>query len=172
MVYGSPMKAILAAIATIAILTPLAAMADAPVPLGPSKGKFGDWTAATVGTGAAKICYAFTKPELSQPDWTSRGLTMLTVTERHGSHDEISITPGYTYPNDAVVSLAVGKAKIPFYVEDNVAFTDNVDEALEGFAKQDSATATSSGPKGKKIQDRFSLTGFSAAHKAIVQACP
>ena len=152
MVYASRMKAILATIATIAILSPIAAMADAPAPLGPNKGRFGDWTAATYGTGAAKICYAFTKPQSTRPELPGRGLAMLTVTERHGSHDEISITPGYTYPKKPLVSLAVGKAKIPFYVQDNVAFTDNVDEALDGFAKQDSAIATATGPNGKKIQ--------------------
>ena len=27
-------------------------------------------------------------------------------------------------------------------------------------------------PEGKKIQDKFSLSGFSAAYKAIAKACP
>ena len=164
-----PMKRTLA---IIAILTPLTAMAEAPSPLGPNKGQFGDWTAATYGTGLAKICYAFTKPQLTTPAVPGRGLAMLTVTERHGSHDEVSITPGFTYPKQAVVSMALGKDKIPFYVQDNVAFTDNVNEALEGFAKQDDTIVTSTGPRGKKFTDKFSLTGFSAAYKAISKACP
>jgi hypothetical protein len=163
------MKNILAA---LAILAPLSAMADAPTPLGPNGGKFGNWMTATYGTGDAKICYAFTKPQISTPHLASRGLVMLTVTERQGSRDEISITPGYSYPQKAVVSLTLGKNKIPFYVQDNVAYTDSTSAALAGFAKQDMAMAASTGPKHKPVTDQFSLSGFSAAHAAIIRACP
>lgn len=163
----------LAPIATvIAVLAPLAALANAPVALGPDKGKFGDWTAATYGTGSSKICYAFTTPQTSSPTLPKRGMAMLTVTERHGSHDEVSITPGFTYPKSASVNLTVGDATIPFYVQENVAFTDRVSKALDGFTRQNDATTVSSGPDGKKLTDKFSLAGFSDAYKAIVKACP
>lgn len=170
MVYAHHMKRI---VAIIAILAPLSAMADAPSPLGPNNGKFGAWTAATYGDGAAKICYAFTKPQISKPNWKSRGLAMLTVTERQGSRDELSVTPGYTYPKKAKVSLDVGKKTFSFYVQDGTAFTDAGPAALAAFAKADAASVTSTAPKGKKpVVDDFSLTGFSAAYKAIVHACP
>jgi hypothetical protein len=167
-----PMTRIFATLATIAMLTPFAALASAPTPLGPNNGQFGDWTAAAYGTGAEKICYAFTKPHSTVPLVPGRGLTMLTITERHGSHDEVSLTPGFTYPKTAVVSMLLGRDRLTFYVQDNVAFTDNVNEALAGFARESAATVTSTGPKGKKFTDTFSLNGFSAAYKAIVRACP
>jgi hypothetical protein len=167
-----PMTRILATLATIAMLTPLAALAAAPTPLGPNNGQFGDWTAATYGTGAAKICYAFTKPQSTVPPVPSRGLTMLTITERHGSHDEVSLTPGFTYPKTAVVNMLLGRDRLTFYVQDNVAFTDNVSEALAGFARESTVNVASTGPKSKKFTDTFSLSGFSAAYKAIMTACP
>jgi len=168
----STMKAILAMLATIAILSPLAAIAGGPVPLGPNKGVFGDWTAATYGSGPTKICYAFTKPQSTTPPLDKRGLTMLTVTERHGSHDEVSVTPGYTYPATAVINMQLGRSRLSFYVQDNVAFTDAVSQALSGFANQSDASVTATGPRGKKLTDTFSLKGFSAAYKAIAKACP
>jgi hypothetical protein len=166
------MTRIRALLATFAILTPVAAMAAAPAPLGPNKGVFSDWTAATYGTGSAKICYAFTKPQSSHPALSRRGPAMLTITERHGSRDEVSLTPGFTYAKKPAVSLLAGKTKIPFYVEDNTAFTDDVPEALAAFARESTTTVTSTGPKGSKISDQFSLSGFSAAYKAISKACP
>jgi hypothetical protein len=166
------MNRIRAMLATIAILVPAGAMAAAPSPLGPNKGVFGDWTAATYGTGTARICYAFTRPQHVRPAVSSRGPAMLTVTERHGSRDEISITPGFTYAKKSAVSMVVGKASIPFYVQDNTAFTDSVTEALAGFARESTTSVTSTGPKGVKVTDKFSLTGFSAAYKAINKACP
>jgi hypothetical protein len=166
------MKSIFAILATIAILSPLSALAAGPLPIGPNKGVYGDWTAAAYGSGASKICYAFTKPQSTSPVLARRGLAMLTVTERHGSHDEVSVTPGYIYPAHAVITMQLGRNKLPFYVQDNVAFTDAVSEALTGFAAQSITSVTATGPRGKKLTDSFSLTGFSAAYKAIEKACP
>ncbi|WP_297489909.1 hypothetical protein [Acidocella sp.] len=157
---------------SLAILAPMAAMAGTPSPLGPDNGKFGDWTAATYGTGAATICYAFTKPQTSSPSLPGRGLAMLTVTERSGSRDEISLTPGYTYPKSATVSVVLGNDTIPFYVQDNIAFTNSTKAALAGFARENAALATSTGPKHRPVTDKFSLSGFSDAYKAITSACP
>ena len=168
------MKTIRTAIASIAILSPLAAMAaSSPTPLGPNKGVYGDWIAATYGTGSSKICYAFTKPTHSSPALSHRGMPMLTVSERHGSRDEISVTPGYDYPPKASVTMHAGKSSIPFYVQDNIAFTGHVTDALTAFKRENVATATSSGPRGvKTVTDSFSLRGFTAAYNAIVKACP
>lgn len=167
--YAVLMKRILT---LIAILAPAAALAAGPTPLGPNNGQFNDWTAATYGTGDAKICYAFTKPKTTTPALPGRALSMLTVTQRNGSHDEVSFTPGFTFPSNAAVNLLVGKSKIPFYIQDNVAFTDNVTQAMIGFARQSAAATTATGPKGQVITDLFSLNGFIAAYKEIAKACP
>lgn len=168
--YARPMKRTLA---LLAILAPLAAKAEAPKPLGPNNGQYGDWTAATYGTGKTKICYAFTKPQSTKPPLAKRGLAMLTVTERSATHDgEVSLTPGYSYPAHATVSLEVGHAKLPFYVQDNVAFTSSVKQAVAGFTQYATAATESTGPDGKRLVDIFSLNGFSAAYKAITAACP
>lgn len=160
------------ALAIIATLTPLAAMATAPQPIGPHNGQYGDWTAATYGKGSAKICYAFTRPESTRPPLPHRGLAMLTITQRGGGHDEVSLTPGYHYPAKAAVSMEVEHLKIPFYVANNVAFTTHVSEAVAGFTRYATAAATSAGPNGRPLVDLFSLNGFSAAYKAVTAACP
>jgi hypothetical protein len=159
-------------IALIAILLPSAALAAGPTPLGPNNGQFTDWTAATYGTGDAKICYAFTKPKTTTPAVPGRTLAMLTVTQRNGSKDEVSFTPGYAFPAKATVVLEVGKSKMPFYIQDNVAFTDNATQAMIAFGRQSAAATTSTGPNGTQITDLFSLNGFSAAYKEIAKACP
>jgi len=153
-------------------MLPTLAFAEAPTPLGANGGKFGDWTAATFGTGAAKICYAFTTPQISKPNWKSRGKVMLTVTERHGSHDEVSLTAGYTYPKNASVTLTVGKTPFDFYTSGANAFASSGAAVVAAFKNGDSATAKGPDTKGKPVEDQFSLTGFSAAYKAISAACP
>ena len=161
-------------LSTAALLAslPALAFADAPTPLGANGGKFGDWMAATYGTGAAKICYAFTTPQISKPNWESRGKVMLTVTERHGSHDEVTLTAGYTYPKGASVTLSVGKAPFDFYTSGPNAFASSGTAVVAAFKNADSAATKGTGPKGKPVEDQFSLSGFSAAYKAITAACP
>ncbi|MBB5372533.1 invasion associated locus B family protein [Acidocella aromatica] len=159
-------------IAALLAVLPTLALADAPAPLGANGGKFGNWTAATYGTGAAKICYAFTTPQISKPNWKSRGKVMLTVTQRHGSRDEVSLTAGYAYPKTASVKLTVGTTPFDFYTSGANAFTSSGTAVVTAFKSADSAATKGTGPKGKPVEDSFSLTGFSAAYKAISAACP
>jgi hypothetical protein len=158
--------------AALAILLPVSAFAATPSTLGPDGGKFGAWTAAVAGTGSAKVCYAFTTPVSSKPAWKSRARVLLTVTERADARDEVTLTPGYTYPKKVTVSLTIGKVDFPFLVDSGTAFATDNASILAAFRKADAAASTSTGPHGKPVADKYSLTGFSAAYKAIVKACP
>ncbi len=165
------MKSLLAS--SLLALLPAAALAAGPSALGPNGGKYGSWTAATYGNGDAKICYAFTTVQNAKPAIKSRGKVMLTVTNRKGSANEVSITSGYDYPKDAKVKLAVGPKSFDFYTQKNIAFTSSGTDAVTAFKSGDAATVTGPAPKGKiTVTDQFSLSGFSAAYKAISDACP
>ncbi|GLR67209.1 hypothetical protein GCM10010909_18900 [Acidocella aquatica] len=158
--------------ALIFLIPAIAAAADGPVALGGNGGKFGDWTAAAYGTGSAKICYAFTTAQTSKPSWKSRGPVMLTVTERTGSRDEVTLSAGYTYPAKPSVTLAIGTTKVDFYTQGGTAFTASGGETVAAFKNGAAAEAISTGPHGHPVTDDFSLTGFSGAYNAIVKACP
>jgi hypothetical protein len=155
-------------------LLPLAALAQSagPVALGTNNGKFGDWTAASYGSGAAKACYAFTTAQASAPAIKGRGDVMLTVTERKNGKDEVTISAGYTYPAKATVSLDAGNGPISFYTKGGTAFTTAGTSAVTAFQQGSSAVAKSSAPGGVTVTDNFSLAGFSDAYSAITAACP
>jgi invasion protein IalB len=159
---------------SLAILVPGFAMAaqTGPVPLGSNNGKFGDWTAATYGSGAAKACYAFTTAQGSAPAIAGRGAVMLTVTERKAAKDEVTLTAGYDYPAKATVSLNAGGGPIAFYTKGGTAFTSSGTAAITAFQAGSSAIAKSSAPGGVTVTDNFSLAGFSDAYSAITAACP
>jgi invasion protein IalB len=154
------------------LLAPLAASAaTGPVPLGPDGGAFGDWTAAKYKTGAAKVCYAFTNAQSSKPSLAGRSNVLLTVTERKASHDEVTLTAGFTYPANAKVALDVKGLTVKFYTKGGNAFTTDGPNAVAAFEKTDTATVTSTGPTGATVVDIFSLKGFTNAFKAVVKAC-
>jgi len=157
----------------LAFLLPAAALAaEGPVALGPNGGKFGDWTAATYGKGDAKACYAFVPATHSTPDVHGRGAVSLTVTQRHGAPDEVTLGAGYTFPKDAQVTLTVGSAKFDFYTQGSTAFTTAGKDAVAAFRNGDSAEFVADGPHGKPVTDDFSLKGFGGAYGAISAACP
>ncbi len=160
-------------VAALAFLIPaIAVAASGPVGLGSNGGKFGDWTAASYGSGGAKICYAFTDAQSSTPSWKSRGTVMLTVTERAGTRDEVTLAAGYTYPPKPSVKLSVGAQSIDFYTQGGTAFTTSGAAAIAAFKTGNTAEAVSTGPHGHPVTDDFSLAGFSDAYDAIVKACP
>ena len=154
------------------LLAPAAFAAAGPAPLGANNGKFGDWTAATYGSGANKVCYAFTAARHSKPVLRKRGAVVLTVTERAGVHDEVTLSAGYTYPKDAKVSLKIGAAAIDFYTQGGTAFTTGGAQAVAALQRSNAAQAVSTGPHGHDVTDDFSLAGFSDAYGAITGACP
>ena len=165
------MKALI--ISSLLTLAPGVALAAGPVALGPNGGQYGQWTAATYGQGADEVCYAFTMAQSSTPALQSRGKVMLTVSERQGSRDEVSVTSGYDYPHDATVKVSVGATGFAFYTQKNVAFAPDGSAAVVAFKIGNTATAVSSGPYDHgTVTDQFSLAGFSAAYDAIVRACP
>lgn len=151
-----------------AIFLPASALADAPTSLG----TFGDWTAATYGSGAAKACYAFTTAQSSAPALAKRGPVMLVVTERKSGHDEVTLSAGFTFPAKPTVTVDVSGTDFDFYTSGQTAFTTSGIKAVSAFEQGTSATAKSSGPGGVTVTDNFSLAGFSDAYGAITKACP
>jgi hypothetical protein len=150
----------------------LALAAGGPVALGDNGGKFGDWTAATYGSGADKACYAFTAAKHSDPSWKTRGDVLLTVTQRRGAHDEVTLGAGYTYPANAKVTLKIDSKSVDFYTQGDTAFTASGAATVAAFKNGSGAEAKSTGPHGHPVTDDFSLSGFSGAYSAITSACP
>jgi hypothetical protein len=164
--YVSAMKIALTALMILAP-TAIALAGSGPQSLG----VFGDWTAASYGSGGAKACYAFTAAKTSDPALPKRGAVQLTVTERKSASDEVTLAAGYIYPKSPTVTLTIGTSAIDFYTQGQTAFTTGGAAAISAFQSGDAAIAKSSAPHGKTVTDTFSLTGFSGAYGALKKAC-
>lgn len=155
------------AFAVALLLAPTFALAAGPQSLG----VFGDWTAASYGSGGARACYAFTAAKSSSLALPGRGAVLLTVTQRKAANDEVTLAAGYTYPASPTVTLTVGTDVLDFYTSGQTAFTTGGRQAVTAFQIGATALAKSSGPNGVTVMDNFSLTGFSGAYAAIRKAC-
>ena len=135
-------------------------------------GKFDDWTAATYAQAGQTVCYAFTRAQDSKPALPGRGQVLLTVTERPAARDSVALEAGFTFAPKAAVTVQVDQTKLDFYTADHNAFALDSKAAIAAFDRGAKAVAHMPAPHDKAVTDTFSLHGFSAAHAAILKACP
>jgi hypothetical protein len=167
--YRGMMRASILSLALLAV--PAQAQQAAPTAIG----TFQDWQAATFTEGGNKVCYAFTRAGRSQPNVPNRGEVVLTVTHRPGSRDQVAVRAGYTYPAGAepsgMVEASAGNVSLAFFTAGDAAFARNRAEAIQGFQRGRTFRLQGPGPRGGTVTDTFSLMGFSAAYRAISDAC-
>lgn len=164
----------------LALALPAAALAQAKKPAarhdtGPvakSIGVFGSWQAATYVEGGETVCYAFTRPVKAAKPVPGRGEPVLSVAERPTIRDAVALAAGFTYASGAVVPVSVGSVKQEFYTAGSSAFSRDGTAMTAAMEKGEEFVAVSPLPGKGTTTDRFSLKGFSAAHAAIVKACP
>ncbi|MCI0752507.1 invasion associated locus B family protein [Teichococcus vastitatis] len=135
-------------------------------------GTFADWTAAAMGQGSQKICYAFTRA--SKTDGAgNRQNVILTVTHRPQGRDQVALQSGYTYVRNAEVEIGVGGTDLEFYPAQDNAYAREGTRAVAAFKSGANAVARGTGPQGRgTATDTFSLSGFTAAYEAISKECP
>lgn len=137
-----------------------------------SIGKFTDWQAATHDESGKLVCYAFTRATASTPALPGRGDVVLTVTQRAAGRDSVALSAGFAYAAGAEVMVQVDKTELAFYTAGRSAFAREGKAAIDAFERGVTAIARSPGPRDAKVQDNFSLRGFTAAYQAINKACP
>lgn len=162
-----------APILALALLATAPAFAQQARPT--SIGTFNDWQAATLTESGKKVCYAFTRAGRSQPSIANRGEVVLTVTHRPGSRDQVAVRAGYTFPSGAepagTVEASSGNATLAFFTAGDAAFVRDRPEAIQAFQRGRALKMQAPGPRGGTVTDTFSLLGFSAAYRAISDAC-
>lgn len=145
---------------------------NAPQNAPKSIGTFTDWQAATHQEGGQLVCYAFTRATASTPAVPGRGDVVLTVTHRVGARGAVAISAGFAYPANADVSVQVDKTELAFFTAGRSAFATEGKQAIDAFERGTTAVARSPGPRNTRVQDTFSLRGFTASYEAINKACP
>lgn len=133
-----------------------------------SVGTFEDWTAAINVEAGQKVCYAFTRAQSVVPKGEAG---LLTVTQRSGGRDAVSITVGFEYAATAAVAVQADAASFDFYTAKRSAFARDGHAAVAAFLKAGRVVAKSPGPRGL-VTETFSLKGFDRAYAAINQECP
>jgi hypothetical protein len=156
----------------LVLLAPSLALAADAKPLG----TFGKWTAFSSADGGKTICYAALKPAKTEGVYKARGDVLLTVTHRPAdkAFDVVSIVAGYQYLADSDVAVAVGKKKWALFTSADRAWARDAatdKQIVDAMTKGPILTAKGTSTRNTPTTDTFALTGFTAAYKAINEAC-
>jgi len=139
-------------------------------------GTFTDWQARSYKEGGAQVCTMFSVPKSSEGDYTNRGDVYVFVTHRpaHNRVDEVSINIGYTFKKGAPVNAIISGTTFELFSDRSTAWTrDSKSDRAMVRAMRAGADMIVQGisSRGTRTTDMFSLSGFTAAHNAISNAC-
>lgn len=134
---------------------------------------FKDWSVHIAGQKKKRICYIHGKPRKSAGKYKVRGPTYMQVTHRMANlaRNEVSITAGYTFKKDSAVSVTIDKKTFSMYTAGATAWSQDDAALVAAMRAGKSMNVIGMSKRGTETKDRYSLSGFTAAHKAINRAC-
>ncbi len=119
------------------------------------------------------LCYIGSKPIDSQGNFEKRDEPLILVTSRSEYVDEVSVTSGYRYKQDAV-SVSIDGRDFTMFTEDETAWapdTKQDQQMIEAMKKGDELVLYGTSRKGTESRDIFSLKGFSKAYREMKARC-
>ena len=135
-----------------------------------------DWSVYEVTDSRGRICYVATEPKEQAGNYSRRDPPALLVARLPGNppSEEVSVQPGYSYLKGSSVEVKVDGRAFKMFTEGEHAWTrtNNEDrsliEAMKGGALM---TVRGTSIRNTYSQDRYSLSGFTAAMDAMREAC-
>ncbi|MCK5295344.1 MAG: hypothetical protein KAJ75_00510 [Alphaproteobacteria bacterium] len=115
-------------------------------------------------------------PTKDEGKYKKRGDIFTIVTHRlaEKSFDVVSIVAGYPYLKNSKVKLIIGNKTFSLFTHDSTAWAhDNSTDAtiVKAMINGNKMIVKGSSSRKTKTKDTYSLSGFTAAHKAINKAC-
>lgn len=139
-------------------------------------GKWRDWAAYEATENGKKICWMVTKPKVSEPKNVSRSEIYMMVANRPGEQiaNELNVIIGYPFKDGSEASIGIDNKQFVMITRDDAAWLRQpaeTDAMIKEMRAGKDAIVKGTSKRGTNTTDTFSLLGFTAANKAIAQAC-
>ena len=141
-----------------------------------SIGDFKSWSAYSASEGAGAVCFAMSKPASvdPSPDGYTQAYLYLTHRPAENVSNELNLVAGFEFAPDQPATLSVGGKSFDLFTQKDAAWL------LDATKNDDLAGAMRAGTtvviqgttdKGILVNETFSLSGATAASKAIDAGC-
>lgn len=139
-------------------------------------GDYSAWSAYTASDGSGRICFATTEPTGTEPAPAGYGEAHVYLTHRvaEGIRSEFNLIAGYEFAPDSTAEATIGGQTYQLYTQGDAAWLQDPSLA-ETFAGNIRSGATlqitGTSAQGQPIIQTFSLSGATAASRAMDGAC-
>lgn len=139
-------------------------------------GEYRDWTAYTAVENNGNICFAMSKPTevAPTPDGYTQAYLYLTHRPAESVKNELNLVAGFTFAPDSQATLSVGGRSYDLFTQDDAAWLLDPaqNDNLAGVIRAGTAAVVEgTSDKGIRITETFSLSGATAASRAIDGSC-
>tara|TARA_A100001037_G_scaffold306136_1_gene349464 strand:- start:411 stop:929 length:519 start_codon:yes stop_codon:yes gene_type:complete len=123
-----------------------------------------------------KVCFMDSEPADTEPKNVRRGQIYTLVTHRPGDkvRDEVSIFVGYPFKEGSTVKVTITDKEFTLFTDADSAWNYDArgdKNMVNAMIKGNVMIVEGRSKRGTNTRDRYSLSGFTAAHKAISKAC-
>jgi invasion protein IalB len=171
-------KRLLWTMLTIALGAALGAPAHAQGGQPTLLGSYGDWGAYTATPNGKKVCFALSKPKVSQtnPPGRKRDPAYLFISTRPSENvrNEVSVLIGYPFKESEDATAEIGSVKFDMYTQKDGAWIKNTAEEarmIDAMRKGSDLTVHGISSRGTHTTDQFSLKGLTQALERVAQEC-
>ena len=141
-------------------------------------GEYRYWTSLKYKENKKLVCFMSSSPikVINKPKNVRRGDIYMLVTHRTATkvRDEVSIYFGYPLKKGSKVNISIDGKKYKMFTKDSTAWASDsrTDRSIvQSMRSGDKLVVNGVSSKGTKTKDTYSLSGFTASHKAISKAC-
>lgn len=139
-------------------------------------GDYRQWSAYTASESTGRICFSASQPTGTEPEPEGYSDAYLYLTTRvaEGIRNEFNLIAGYEFAPDSTATVSVGSQTYNLFTQADAAWLQDVSQA-ENLAGNMRAGTTlvieGTTAQGIRIVQTFSLSGVTAASRAVDQAC-
>ncbi|AKR57351.1 hypothetical protein XM25_16500 [Devosia sp. H5989] len=139
-------------------------------------GDFRDWSSYATTEGSGALCFALSKPKTVDPTPDGYSQAYLYVTHRPAENitNEVNLVAGFTFAPDSPATLSVGSQAFQLFTENDAAWLQDPgqSDALASAIRAGSTLVVeATTDKGIRVTETFSLSGATAASRAIDTGC-
>ena len=168
----------------IGLLLPLPSQAQSPAKGDEAVQTFSHWRLFVEGSGASKTCFILGEPTQTAPKNVKRGAIFLTITHRPGQgvRNEVAISNGYPFSAESNPFAQVGGTEFAFFTgvqarngADSWAWLrdlNNQTGLVTAMQRGKTLVFKGTSSRGTLTTDTYSLSGVTAATRALDAACP
>ncbi len=135
---------------------------------------FKAWTVYTTNLQGQKTCYIASFPKSKTGNYKRRDEPYFLVTNIEDGSDEVSTSAGYKYKKNSDVRVNINGKKFKMFTKGELAWaSDSIGDTqmVKTMKKKNTMNVRGTSIKGTYSIDRYSLSGFTAAHKRMKSLC-